>query len=78
MGVVVVAIRALGPNAVDWAERGDPHRSRGERPARPRTTPHGSSLAAVLTFDFADTLEKQAVPSSAESRGRSGTSAHTD
>ncbi|MBZ3905253.1 M24 family metallopeptidase [Streptomyces griseiscabiei] len=54
MGVVAVAIRTFGPNAVDWEERVDLDRLRKERLARLHTALNGSSLGAVLTFDFAN------------------------
>ncbi|MER6159213.1 M24 family metallopeptidase [Streptomyces sp. NPDC001868] len=54
MGVVAVAIRTFGPNAVDWEERVDLDRLRRERLARLHTALNGSSLGAVLTFDFAN------------------------
>jgi Xaa-Pro aminopeptidase len=52
MGVVEVAIRTYGPNAVDWEERVDLDRLRTDRLARLRAALDRSDLAALLTFDF--------------------------
>ena len=49
-----MAIRTFGPNAVDWEERVDLDRLRGERLERLRAALDRSDLGAVLTFDFAN------------------------
>src|SRR2546426_12710298 len=54
VGVVAMAIRTYGPNAVDWEERIDPDRLRKQRLARLHETLNRSSLGAVLSFDFAN------------------------
>jgi Xaa-Pro dipeptidase len=47
-----MAIRTYGPNAVDWEQRVDLARLRSERLARLRAKLEGSSLGALLSFDF--------------------------
>src|SRR5919197_1498736 len=47
-----MGIRTYGPNAVDWEQRVDFERLRRERLARLRQQLDGSSLGALLTFDF--------------------------
>src|SRR3954447_7793097 len=54
VGVVAMAIRTYGPNAVDWEERVDLDRLRRQRLARLHDTLNRSSLGAVLSFDFAN------------------------
>ncbi len=49
-----MAIRTFGPNAVDWEERVDLDRLRGERLARLRAALDASDLGALLTFDFSN------------------------
>jgi Xaa-Pro dipeptidase len=49
-----MAIRTYGPNAVDWEQRVDLDRLREQRLARLKETLDGSSLGALLTFDFAN------------------------
>ena len=49
-----MAIRTFGPNAVDWEQRVDLDRLREARLARLRATLEGSSLGALLTFDFSN------------------------
>jgi Xaa-Pro aminopeptidase len=49
-----MAIRTFGPNAVDWEQRVDLTRLRGERLARLKATLEASDLGALLTFDFAN------------------------
>src|SRR5437762_3701346 len=49
-----LVIRTYGPNAVDWEQRIDLDRLRGERLERLRKTLQNSSLGALLTFDFAN------------------------
>jgi Xaa-Pro aminopeptidase len=49
-----VAIGTYGMSAVDWEQRIDLDRLRGERLARLKATLDGSELAAVLAFDFAN------------------------
>src|SRR3954453_16472481 len=49
-----MAIRTYGTNAVDWEERVDLDRLRGDRLARLRAQLESSDLAALLTFDFAN------------------------
>src|SRR6476620_10451312 len=49
-----MAIHTFGPNAVDWEERVDLGRLRGERLARLRAELEKSELGALLTFDFAN------------------------
>ncbi|MGO8957485.1 MAG: M24 family metallopeptidase [Streptosporangiaceae bacterium] len=47
-----MAIHTYGPNAVDWEQRVDLGRLRSERLARLKAQLEGSSLGAVLSFDF--------------------------
>jgi Xaa-Pro aminopeptidase len=47
-----MGIRTYGPNAVDWEQRTDLDRLRGERLARLKETLERSELGALLTFDF--------------------------
>jgi hypothetical protein len=47
-------IHTFGPNAVDWEERVDLARLRGERLARLRAQLEASELGALLSFDFAN------------------------
>ena len=47
-----MGIRTYGPNAVDWEQRVDLERLRRQRLARLRQQLEGSSLGALLTFDF--------------------------
>ncbi len=47
-----MAIRTYGANAVDWEQRVDLARLRTERLARLRAKLEGSSLGALLSFDF--------------------------
>jgi Xaa-Pro dipeptidase len=47
-----MGIRTYGPNAVDWEQRTDLDRLRGERLARLKGTLERSELGALLTFDF--------------------------
>ena len=49
-----MAIRTYGPNAVDWEQRVDLARLRGERLARLKAQLEQSDLGAVLCFDFAN------------------------
>jgi Xaa-Pro dipeptidase len=49
-----MAIRTYGPNAVDWEQRVDLARLRGERLARLKAQLEQSELGAVLCFDFAN------------------------
>jgi Xaa-Pro dipeptidase len=49
-----MAIRTYGPNAVDWEQRVDLPRLRGERLARLKAQLEHSDLGAVLCFDFAN------------------------
>src|SRR3954453_23677936 len=49
-----MAIRTYGTNAVDWEERVDLDRLRGDRLARLRAQLERSGLGALLTFDFAN------------------------
>src|SRR6476620_10459261 len=49
-----MAIHTFGPNAVDWEERVDLGRLRGERLARLRAELEKSELGALLSFDFAN------------------------
>src|SRR4051794_31132671 len=49
-----MAIRTYGTNAVDWEERVDLDRLRGDRLARLRAQLERSELGALLTFDFAN------------------------
>jgi Xaa-Pro aminopeptidase len=49
-----MAIRTYGPNAVDWEQRVDLARLRGERLARLKAQLEHSDLGAVLCFDFAN------------------------
>jgi Xaa-Pro dipeptidase len=49
-----MAIRTFGPNAVDWEQRVDLDRLRTQRLARAEAALQGSSLGALLTFDFAN------------------------
>jgi Xaa-Pro dipeptidase len=49
-----VAIKTYGVNAVDWEQRVDLGRLRGERLARLAGELEGSSLGALLSFDFAN------------------------
>jgi Xaa-Pro aminopeptidase len=53
-GVVDMAIRTYGPNAVDWEQRVDLDRLREQRLARLKETLDRSELGALLTFDFAN------------------------
>jgi Xaa-Pro dipeptidase len=53
-GVVDMAIRTYGPNAVDWEERVDLDRLREQRLARLKETLERSELGALLSFDFAN------------------------
>src|SRR6201985_642538 len=48
-----MAIHTFGANAVDWEERVDLARLRGERLARLRAELEKSELGALLSFDFA-------------------------
>jgi Xaa-Pro dipeptidase len=47
-----MGIRTYGPNAVDWEQRTDLDRLRGQRLARLKETLERSELGALLTFDF--------------------------
>src|ERR1700748_1935265 len=47
-----MAIHTFGANAVDWEERVDLARLRGERLARLRAELEKSELGALLSFDF--------------------------
>jgi Xaa-Pro dipeptidase len=47
-----MGIRTYGPNAVDWEQRADLDRLRGQRLARLKETLERSELGALLTFDF--------------------------
>src|SRR6201985_181249 len=49
-----MAIHTFGANAVDWEERVDLARLRGERLARLRAELEKSDLGALLSFDFAN------------------------
>ena len=49
-----MAIHTFGPNAVDWEQRVDLARLRGERLARLRSHLEASELGALLSFDFAN------------------------
>jgi Xaa-Pro aminopeptidase len=49
-----MAVRTFGPNAVDWEQRVDLDRLRGQRLARLKDTLDRSELGALLTFDFAN------------------------
>src|ERR1700748_3664480 len=49
-----MAIHTFGANAVDWEERVDLARLRGERLARLRAELEKSELGALLAFDFAN------------------------
>jgi Xaa-Pro dipeptidase len=49
-----MAVRTFGPNAVDWEQRVDLDRLRGQRLARLKETLDRSELGALLTFDFAN------------------------
>ena len=49
-----MTIRTFGPNAVDWEERIDLDRLRGERLTRLHEALNRSELGAVLSFDFAN------------------------
>src|SRR5215470_7058034 len=49
-----MAIHTFGSNAVDWEERVDLARLRGERLARLRAELEKSELGALLSFDFAN------------------------
>jgi hypothetical protein len=49
-----MTIRTFGPNAVDWEERIDLDRLRGERLSRLHKALDASDLGAVLSFDFAN------------------------
>ena len=49
-----MVIRTYGPNAVDWEQRVDLDRLRTDRLSRLKSTLDGSSLGALLTFDFAN------------------------
>ncbi|WP_413759809.1 M24 family metallopeptidase [Streptomyces sp. MMBL 11-3] len=49
-----MAIRTFGPNAVDWEQRIDLDRLRGERLARLHEALGRSELGALLSFDFAN------------------------
>src|SRR5580692_2437209 len=53
-GGPAMAIRTYGPNAVDWEQRVDLPRLRGERLARLKAQLEHSDLGAVLCFDFAN------------------------
>jgi Xaa-Pro aminopeptidase len=54
IGVVAVAIRTYGSNAVDWEQRVDLDRLRTQRLQRLRDSLEASELGALLTFDFAN------------------------
>src|ERR1700761_7158106 len=47
-----MAIKTFGVNGVDWEQRGDLGRLRVERLARLSARLEGSSLGALLAFDF--------------------------
>ncbi|HEX2357733.1 MAG TPA: aminopeptidase P family protein, partial [Micromonosporaceae bacterium] len=49
-----MAIRTFGTNAVDWEQRVDLERLRGERLDRLRAGLERSELGALLTFDFSN------------------------
>jgi hypothetical protein len=49
-----MTIRTYGPNAVDWEQRIDLDRLRGERLARLKKHLDASDLGALLTFDFSN------------------------
>jgi Xaa-Pro aminopeptidase len=49
-----MGLATYGPNAVDWEQRIDLDRLRLERLGRLRQTLEGSSLGALLSFDFAN------------------------
>jgi Xaa-Pro dipeptidase len=49
-----MAVRTFGPNAVDWEQRVDLDRLRGQRLARLKETLDRSELGALLTFAFAN------------------------
>jgi Xaa-Pro aminopeptidase len=49
-----MAIRTYGPNAVDWEQRIDMDRLRGDRLASLKGTLESSELGSLLTFDFSN------------------------
>src|SRR3954469_2664105 len=49
-----MAIRTYGPNAVDWEQRVDLDRLRGDRLTRLRRQLEASELGSLLTFDFSN------------------------